>query len=152
MAEVRIERCAPADAKAWIALRKRLWPEASDADLRAASDELLASKESLVLIGRADRGAIVAFAEATLRRDYVNGCSTSPVAFLEGIFVEPEWRRQRIARRLCEEVEAWAAERGCSEFASDTLIDYVDSQRVHEALGFAETERVVYYRKEIAPR
>lgn len=150
MAEARIERCTPADAGAWIALRKKLWPDESDADLRAGSDELLASKESVVLIARADRDAIVAFAEATLRHDYVNGCSTSPVAFLEGIYVEPESRRQRIARRLCEAVEAWAAENGCSEFASDTFIDYVDSQRMHEALGFTETDRVIYYRKEIA--
>lgn len=134
----------------WIALREKLWPEESDADLRAESEQLLASEESLILIGRADPGAIVAFAEATLRRDYVNGCSTSPVAFLEGIYVEPAWRRQRIARRLCEAVEAWASQNGCSEFASDTFVDYVDSQRMHEALGFIETERVVYYRKEIA--
>lgn len=152
MAEVRIERCTPADAGAWIALRKKLWPEAGDEELRVGTDELLAAEESLILIGRATDSAIVAFAEAKLRRDYVNGCSTSPVAFLEGIYVEPQWRRHRIARRLCEAIETWAADRGCSEFASDTFVDYVDSQRVHEALGFTETERVVYYRKEIASR
>jgi aminoglycoside 6'-N-acetyltransferase I len=147
LADVRIERGTPADADEWISLRKKLWPEESSEDLRRGSDELLATAESLVLIGRASDGAMVAFAEAKRRRDYVNGCSTSPVAFLEGIYVEPAWRRHGIARRLCAAVEAWAAENGCSEFASDTLIDYVDSQRVHEALGFTETERVVYYRK-----
>jgi hypothetical protein len=30
---------------------------------------------------------------------------------------------------------------------SDTELDNVTSQAVHEALGFVETERVVYYRK-----
>jgi aminoglycoside 6'-N-acetyltransferase I len=151
LADVRIERCTRADADAWVALRKKLWPHESDEDLRAQSDEQLESADSLVLIGRAGDAAL-AFAEATLRRDYVNGCSTSPVAFLEGIYVEPAWRRHGIARRLCEAVEAWALENGCSEFASDTLIDYVDSQRMHEALGFTETERVIYYRKELPMR
>jgi aminoglycoside 6'-N-acetyltransferase I len=147
--DVRIERCAPADADEWVALRKKLWPWESDADLRAESDEQLAPAESLVLIGRAGDGEMVAFAEASLRHDYVNGCSTSPVAFLEGIYVEPAWRRHGIARRLCEAIEEWASEHGCTEFASDTFTDYFDSQRMHEALGFTETDRVIYYRKEL---
>jgi aminoglycoside 6'-N-acetyltransferase I len=36
---------------------------------------------------------------------------------------------------------------GCSEFASDTLLDNVESHKFHAALGFQETERVVYFRK-----
>ena len=46
-----------------------------------------------------DAGVVAGFAEASLRRDYVNGCETSPVAFLEGIFVVPSRRRRGVARR-----------------------------------------------------
>jgi aminoglycoside 6'-N-acetyltransferase I len=87
------------------------------------------------------------FAEAYLRQDYVNGCDTSPVAFLEGIFVRPAFRRQGVARCLCEIVEAWARSKGCTEFASDALIDNLISQHMHVSLGFEETERVVYFKK-----
>jgi aminoglycoside 6'-N-acetyltransferase I len=35
----------------------------------------------------------VGLVEASIRTDYVNGTSSSPVAFLEGIYVIPEARR-----------------------------------------------------------
>jgi aminoglycoside 6'-N-acetyltransferase I len=79
----------------------------------------------------------------------VNGCITSPVAFLEGIYVRPEHRNRGVARLLVQAVENWATELGCSEFASDTELHNFSSQRMHVALGFDETERVVYYRKRL---
>ncbi len=93
-----------------------------------------------------DRQAI-GFTEATLRRDYVNGCETSPVAFLEGIYVSPEFRRGGVARSLIEAVEQWARQQGCTEFASDTDFTNRESQALHLSLGFAETERVIFFRK-----
>ena len=80
----------------------------------------------------------------------VNGCTTSPVAFLEGLYVLPEYRRRGVARRLCAAVEAWATALGCAELASDTWLDSIDSQRMHAALHFAETERVVYFSKPLS--
>ncbi len=35
-----------------------------------------------------------------LRGDYVNGTSTSPVAFVEGLYVAPTHRRAGIARTM----------------------------------------------------
>jgi aminoglycoside 6'-N-acetyltransferase I len=69
------------------------------------------------------------------------------VAFLEGIFVEPEHRNRGLARLLCRAVETWARRLRCSEFASDVLLENTASQGMHKALGFEETERVVYFRK-----
>jgi aminoglycoside 6'-N-acetyltransferase I len=85
------------------------------------------------------------FSEAALRRDYVNGCKTSPVAFLEGIYVRPDARGGGVGRALGSAVAAWGREAGCTELASDALLENVDSQTFHLALGFEETERVVYY-------
>jgi aminoglycoside 6'-N-acetyltransferase I len=79
----------------------------------------------------------------------VNGCNSSPVAFLEGLYFEPCWRNRGVARLLCKTVAEWAASLGCSEFASDVELGNEVSQQVHIALGFSETERVVYYRKEL---
>jgi aminoglycoside 6'-N-acetyltransferase I len=94
-------------------------------------------------------GELVGFAEASLRYDYVNGCETSPVAFLEGIYVDPAHRRQGVAKALSASVEKWGKSKGCVEFASDTSLDNIASQHLHEALGFEETQRVVFYRKRI---
>jgi aminoglycoside 6'-N-acetyltransferase I len=143
---MKLERVTGATLDEWTALRAELWPHETKADLEQQARDLL-SRDAVTFLLRDDAGAAIAMAEATLRRDYVNGCSTSPVAFLEGIYVRPAWRRQGAARQLCRAVEAWGRERGCREFASDALIDNETSHRMHEALGFEERERVVCYCK-----
>ena len=92
---------------------------------------------------------VVAFAEAPLRRDYVNGSNSSPVGFLEGLYVEPQYRKRGLARLLCSSVEHWAKDMGCTEFASDVVLQNEVGQRVHEAVGFNATDRVVFYLKQI---
>jgi aminoglycoside 6'-N-acetyltransferase I len=107
------------------------------------------ARRAIAFLARLPQQVAVGFAEATLRNDYVNGCTTSPVAFLEGIYVHPGWRKRGIARLLCRAVECWAVDLDCSELASDTELENTDSQRMHTALHFEETERIVFYRKQI---
>jgi aminoglycoside 6'-N-acetyltransferase I len=148
---MKVERATAATIADWLALRDALWPRASKADLKREAAALLDKEPAAAaFLLRDDSGTSVGFAEATMRVDYVNGCSTSPVAFLEGIYVRPDWRRHGAARLLCRAVESWGRERGCSELASDTEIDNESSQLMHEALGFTESERVVCYHKRIA--
>ena len=61
----------------------------------------------------------VGFAQCQLRHDYVEGTDSSPVGYLEGIFVKEEYRKQGYAKELLSACEQWAKERGCTEFASD---------------------------------
>lgn len=79
--------------------------------------------------------------------DYVNGAESSPVAFLEGIYVAPDARRRGVARNLVVEAERWATSKGCKELASDARLENTASHAMHAALGFVETERVVFFKK-----
>ena len=129
-----------------MAFRLALWPEASEAEhLRGMVDAIarghyvgLAVTESLIAVG---------FVEASKRVDYVNGTTTSPVAFIEGLFVAPESRCRGVARALVKSVTKWALCEGCKELASDSLLGNDAAHAVHRALGFEETERVVYFCK-----
>lgn len=94
----------------------------------------------------------IGFVEAALRTDYVNGTESSPVAFVEGIYVVLEARRKGVAAALISAVESWARSLGCTELASDALLDNQSSHAFHRALGFEETERVVYFRKALSKR
>jgi aminoglycoside 6'-N-acetyltransferase I len=143
-----IERCDELRDD-WIALRCKLWPHSTEAEHRNEARELLSRPDAPVFLARSAEGAIVGFAEAALRRDCVNGCETSPVVFLEGWYVEPGFQGRGIGRALCAAVERWGADRGCTEFASDSLIDNESAHAAHRAVGFEETERVVYFRKRI---
>ena len=52
-----------------------------------------------------------------------------------------------VARALIAGVTKWAKDQGVTELASDALLDNEASHAMHKALGFCETERVVYFRK-----
>lgn len=136
---------AAASVDDWSLLRHRLWPDATPAEHRAELQNV--SETGAGFIVRDPAGVAIGFAEVSLRRDYVNGCDTSPVAFLEGIYVEEAFRRQGVAAALVKEVTRWATGQGVSELASDADIANADSHRMHAALGFEEMERVVYFRK-----
>lgn len=131
---------------AWLSLRSALWPEASETEHLAGMADAIARGHYVRLAVTAD-GAVLGFVEASKRTDYVNGTSSSPVAFLEGLYVVPAARRKGIARTLVRSVVTWASREGCSELASDALLDNGTAHLVHRALGFEETERVVYFRK-----
>jgi aminoglycoside 6'-N-acetyltransferase I len=148
-APARIEVVTHKHLAQWLPLRHALWPDTSRAEHAAEAAALLRSKDRVTLLALVD-GEPAGFAEASLRRDHVNGCDSpigTPVAFLEGLYVVPAQRRRGIARALCHAVADWGRAKGCIELASDTGVDNLDSQATHQALGFAETERVVYFRR-----
>ncbi|WP_299007475.1 aminoglycoside 6'-N-acetyltransferase [uncultured Caulobacter sp.] len=143
-----IRAAAPRDLDDWTALRVELWPDDDIADHRAEVGEALASEKDIVaFVAEAPDGRLAGFVEAALRHDYVNGCETSPVAFVEGLYVRPAFRNAQVGRALCDAVADWGRRRGCSELASDALADNLESHAFHQAVGFEETERVVYFRK-----
>lgn len=145
-------RIAPLDAAQvplWSSLRAQLWPDTAAAEHAREADALCTRGDYLVLLAF-DSDAPAGFAEAALRHDYVNGCDSSPlqpVAFLEGIYVRPAHRGRGIARALVAHVADWARAQGAFELASDASIDNTDSHAMHRALGFEETERVVFFRR-----
>lgn len=146
---IAIVQAGPEHLDGWAALRHALWDELSVAQHRAEAEEQLNEPERLLNLVALQDNEVIGFAEAALRHDYVNGCETSPVAFLEGIYVSETARGTGLARQLCDAVAQWGRAQGCSEFASDALGEDVDSHAFHRAAGFAETERVVYFRREI---
>jgi aminoglycoside 6'-N-acetyltransferase I len=150
MSEWRVASPDPKQMTGWRQMRQALWPEMTEVEnLHETEAMMTATSRFFVRIALNTQDNPTGFVEATLWTDYVNGCATSPVAFLEGIYVEPEVRRQGIARALVGAVEEWGRKMDCREFASDALLENSDSHAMHRALGFEETERVVYFRKDL---
>lgn len=137
------------DVPRWAVLRSLLWPDATAEQHAAELRALFASGRRYRGLLAIDGVATIGFAEVSLRSDYVNGCSSSPVAFLEGVWVEPARRQTGVGRQLVDAAATWVVTTGCSEFAADALLDNKASHAFHRALGFIETDRVVYFRKEL---
>ena len=144
---MRIEPITAAMKVEWLDLRLQLWPHHTADELAKDLDQMLADPDSANFVARNAAGIPIGFIEALVRRDYVNGCETSPVGFVEGLFVVEAQRRRGVARALVGQVAAWAKQRGLTELGSDALLDNTLSHAAHKAIGFEETERVVYFRK-----
>jgi aminoglycoside 6'-N-acetyltransferase I len=129
------------------ALADGLFPGHAPGEL-LAEWEALSPMECAVFLA-AQNGAPVGFAQCQLRRDYVEGTQTSPVGYLEGIYVREPFRRRGAAKALLAACEEWAKGRGCAEFASDCELDNPDSAAFHLAAGFAEANRIVCFAKRI---
>jgi len=91
----------------------------------------------------------VGFAQCGLRTDYVEGTGTSPVGYLEGIYVKAAYRNKGYARELLLSCEGWAKNMGCTEFTSDCEIDNAESLKFHNAMGFEEANRIICFKKNL---
>ena len=94
-------------------------------------------------------GLSIGFVTVSIRSDYVEGSSTSPVGYIEAIYVKPQYRKDGIARQLYEKAESWAAQKGCTEIGSDTWEWNLEAQNFHTRLGFKKEDILVHYIKSI---
>ena len=149
---MKIRAYSTTDFDEWLRMRVLLWPEILAAGEDAAADarEWLEREDACVIVSERENGTgLCGFAEVG-EREYADGCSTAPVAYVEGWYVDTDARRQSVGRELVAASEEWARHRGYRELASDALIENVVSQKAHEASGFVEVERAVRYRKSLA--
>jgi aminoglycoside 6'-N-acetyltransferase I len=139
------------DATGWQTLRTLLWPDADSASEIAQYFASAPTERGQVLVAKDGNDTICGFIELSVRRDWVEGSTTSPVAYVEGWFVHPDYRKQGIGKALLTAAETWARESGFTEIASDTLIDNQDGITAHRACGYAEVERSVHFIKTLGP-
>lgn len=136
------------DLKQLADLAVQMWTKHSVEDLIREFSEIITNGESQFFL-KYENDLPVGFAQCQLRHDYVEGTSTTPVGYLEGIFVKEGCRNKGYAKELLAECEAWAKRNGCREFASDCEIDNIGSFRFHKAMKFAEVNRIICFTKEL---
>ena len=146
MTPITIRELMSADHAAWCRMRRSLWPDETANAHDTAIDEILDAEDAWGFIAETADNEPLGFAEISIRRA-ANGCESQPVAFLEGIWVEPRSRRQRVGARLIAHIETFLKARGFHELGSDSLIENQGAHDAHAGWGFSETERVVYFRK-----
>lgn len=143
-----IKKAGNEDLEILAELAVSLWQNHSISELiREFSDMMKHGKSQFFL--KYENALPVGFAQCQLRHDYVEGTTSSPVGYLEGIFVKEDYRKKGHARELLAACEAWAKERGCHEFASDCEIDNMGSLHFHKAMNFTEANRIVCFTKEL---
>ena len=143
-----IRQAQRGDLPAITGLASRLWSDATVPELEDSFSSLLSHSDAAVFLAFSNSQP-VGFAQCQLRHDYVEGTDSSPVGYLEGIYVEELHRRRGFARLLLAACEVWAQEQGCTEFASDCELDNIDSFHFHLGLGFEEANRIICFTKKL---
>ncbi|MCH5297787.1 MAG: GNAT family N-acetyltransferase [Ruminococcus sp.] len=145
---IQIRKATKADAESIALLAVQMWTSHTTEELADGFSSVIENENSIVYLLTIDE-VIVGFAQCGLRHDYVEGTSSSPVGYLEGIFVKKEYRKQGYAKQLLNYCEQWAKEKSCNEFASDCELSNEISRQFHMNLGFKEANRIICFTKKI---
>ena len=132
-------------------MSKALFPGTIDEDHTSDMAALLRRPDAAVFIAMRPDGSVCGYVEAAAR-SYADGCSTSPVGYIEAWYIDPDVRRQGYGRALLDAAEGWAVEQGYREMASDALLDNDVSHEAHKRSGYVEVDRVITYRKPLPER
>lgn len=146
MADIVVREVRPEDKAVWRDMRAALFGE--DPSLIGDVEGYFAGDPMIARAFIAEDGGTLGFVELSLR-NYGEGCSTSPVPYVEGLYVAEGARRNNVGRLLMAAAEDWARANGFTEMASDTQIENAASLRAHQAYGFTEVERIVCLRKHL---
>ena len=143
-----IRKAENKDLEALANLAVLMWKDSSISELITEFSEDIPKGENCLLL-KFENDTLIGFAQCKLRNDYVEGTNSSPVGYLEGIFIKEGYRNKGYAKELLNECEAWAKNIGCKEFASDCEIDNITSFEFHKAMGFTEANRIICFAKKL---
>lgn len=148
--DVMIRPLEESDLGEWLRLRQLLWEGSSEDDHKEEMYDIIEHADTqFVAVADAGGGRLVGFLEASIRT-HVEDCETENVGYLEGWYVEEDFRHSGVGRQLVAYAEEWARAHGATEMASDAEIDNETSLKAHLSLGYQETSRLVHLRKVIA--
>lgn len=87
-----------------------LWPSHPKEELEQEFQALLQNPDAAVFFAY-EGNVLAGFAQCGLRRDYVEGSSTSPTGYLEGIFVLTGYREGAWQKRCWQNVKSGAGKK-----------------------------------------
>jgi aminoglycoside 6'-N-acetyltransferase I len=145
--DITIRRATQEDKAEWVRMRQGIWPDWTDEYLVVNMDEILASDNDFVIFA-CDGDRLIGLTEARII-DHAEGCETSPVGYLEGWFVQEEYRGKGVVGIMTQAAENWIRGKGCTQVASDTWLENESSIRAHVKMGYAEVERLVHFVKQL---
>lgn len=146
--EIIIKKATCEDAQTAARLAVQMWKSNTVDELKQEFADYINAERGVIFLAVSDHQA-VGFAQCGLRHDYVEGTDSSPVGYLEGVFVAEAYRNGGVAKELLDACQKWAKVQGCEEFASDCELSNDVSLKFHLKMGFDEANRVICFVKRL---
>lgn len=148
MSTLEVRPYREGDWAEWLRLSLSLHPDATPLEHEGDMRSIIARDDAEAFFIERPNGKLGGYVEVGAR-PYADGCTTSPVGYIEAWYVDPDLRRGGYGRALLEAAESWARARGYREMASDAVIDNEVSYHAHLRSGYSEVDRVVQFRKSL---
>ena len=146
---MNIRQLDPRDDSEWLRMRDALWPGLAVTQHRAEMEPYRSQPTKAVFVADRGNGRLGGFLELN-ERSVADGCNSSPVAYIEGWYVDADLRQTGIGGGLVQAAEQHARAAGYEEIASDCVLGNDVSLRAHKAIGFEELHRSIHFRKSLA--
>lgn len=145
---INIDEARDEHLATWLGLREAVYSGLDEAFHTAEMQNILRDDSKTCFLAVDEESAICGMVEVSLR-NVVDGCLSSPVGYIEGIYVPETHRKHGIAKRLSQRAEDWCRDKGCREIATDAELANESAQRFHRSMGYRETYRIVQFLKEL---
>ena len=111
---IYIDDYEPSYFEDWFAMTSLLFPNVKKEELREDLEGIEQNSKYRTFLAKQNTRPI-GFVTLSVRTDYVEGARSSPVGYLEAIYVEESFRKTGIARLLYEQGETWLRDQNCTE-------------------------------------
>lgn len=132
----------------WKEMRRAVFSELDDAYHDEEMENIFVSDQWYCYFLKDKKNTTLGLVELS-SRNIVDGCLSSPVAYLEGLYLKPAYRGKGLGREVIAMIQHWCRRKGFSELATDTELTNAKAQKFYRAVGFEETYQVVEFRIEI---
>jgi GNAT superfamily N-acetyltransferase len=144
--EVVIRCAAPGDAAHISPLCRQLGYPASEDVVRRRLARIVHEEEHAFYVAEGTGGAVVGWVHV-----YVSPLIVADrQAGLGGLVVDEGYRQRGVGRRLMQEAESWARERGCWALHLSSNVVRGRAHMFYEKLGYEKVKRQLVFRKILA--
>lgn len=146
--KMAIEILSSGNINQLVELVLELWTDCTLEEEFAFYKSIIGSDTEICYLIR-EQDVYMAFIHVSIRTDYVEGATELPVAYIEALYVKPQYQKLGIGKKLVDIGADWGRKKGCKHIASDTQLDNSASIDFHKKIGFAEANRIVCFIKDL---
>ena len=121
-----------------------LWPNNEKDLIKSDLVYIIGHLNNRVLLAKSDE-EYIGFIHMSIRSGFVEGADTTPVGYIEGVYVKPDYRRKGVAKELYHAGLEWLKSEKCSQIGADIGINDNMCPDFYIGMGYKEANRIICY-------